>query len=220
MARSRKAVLSPTFYRKRTVVISDSRWAEVRKHLPLALSGDTDTQLRSAIEQRCSKLLTENARIDEGAGSASVLRQPGAPLKRLSTALRNAAEIWEEIRGTFHDDRLSDLAMYNTLPALADDIERRVKRLSNEGTRAKIASPFPQFVRDVANCLRKVGLKPGATGRGYEGGGNRTWFQEFMAALQTRVLGDDGRQANSPAAFNAEIAKALRGERKPKGSQQ
>ena len=139
-----------------------------------------------------------------------------------------AADAWAEISGNaqqesldqyqrrhygkIHEDRLGDIRRYQSLEELARDAERRLNALRELGEPVTMTAR-PELVRDVKKCLRDTGLNPTVKGRVYdEKGGEPTWFQKFMAALNDNVLGNDGWGAPgrySPQAFYSEIAKAF-----------
>lgn len=178
----------------------------------------------AAILECCSRLLTERARLQEGAGSAAAVRSPGkrqlAPLEQLTEGLRLAANAWKKInrdanaRPIIHDGRLSDIRRFDDLEAMAQDPERRLAGLFKLKAE-KVTDPWPHFVRAVAACFRQEGMEPTATGRTYEDGSETaTWFQKFMASLGTDLLGRDGERSNSPEAFYAAVAKAMGGDAK------
>jgi hypothetical protein len=114
--------------------------------------------------------------------------------------------------GKFFDDRLGPLSdLGPQLEALARDAERRLKSLQDRKPVAMTVRP--QFVCAVRKCLLDTGLKPTATNRVYEDESNATWFQNFMAAINDHLLGDDGWGAAgtySLPAFYSDITKALR----------
>jgi hypothetical protein len=201
--------------------ISDTRWASIKKHIPKseALTAEADAGLRREIMECCSWWLTERARLEEGQRSAAAMRSPGkrqpAPLERLAKGLRMAADAWKNIPD-FHDDRLSELRRFDDLEAMAQDAERRLTNFLKLGKPRTIESPWNEFVRKVADCWRREGIKPAVTGRVYDKvSAEPSSFQRFMAALNDNLLGDQGkgreRSERTRAAFDAGIAKALRG---------
>jgi hypothetical protein len=216
-----KAIMPESYFRSSPdLSFSDDRWAEIRRHIPESLPVEADARLRTAITECCSWFLAQRARLEEGRATATAMRSPGkrqlALLERVAGGLRTAAEAWKKIED-IHDDRLSDMRRYDDLEVLAQDAERRLKGFRKLGKPVAESDPWPVFVRWVARCLCAAGLKPTTTGRVY-GEGNPTWFQEFMAALNDNLLGEKGRgnQLNySHKAFCADIAKAMRGDRKP-----
>jgi hypothetical protein len=198
---------------------SDARWARITSHIPAPLSAEADARLRSAIMVCCSWYLTQRARLEEGTATAAAMRagkrQP-SPFERLAKGLRMAADAWAKL-GKIHDDRLGDVARYATLEAMAGDAERRLAAFRKLGKPITMAGPWPLFVRKIARSCRAAGLNPTVTGRIYEHG-KATWFQNFMAALNENLLGLEGKGRQleyNRDAFHAEIAKALRGDKKP-----
>jgi hypothetical protein len=202
--------------RRELLSFSDERWATITNPLPVPLSAEASTRLRAEITECCSSFLTQQAAIEEGANSAAAVRSPGkgqpALLERVAKGLRTAADAWAKI-GKIHDDRLGDIRIYANLETMARDAERRLAGIRQLGTPVVITPPWHLLVRNVAECCRKAGLKPTASGRVYEDS-KTTWFQEFMLKLNENLLGYEGKgkQINySSAAFYAEIAKAMSG---------
>ncbi len=197
--------------------ISDALWKRLATRIPVTLSADADARLRASILACCSWLLTQQRQLQVGQETAAAMRRRGkgqlAPFERLVKGLRLAADAWQEIE-RIHDDRLSDLSRFDELEALARDAERRLAgfRLAELKLTER---PWREFVRKVASCFRKENIVPARTGRTYEPDTKLGWFQAFMLALQAELLGRFGKISNSPAAFAAEIAKALRGDTKP-----
>jgi hypothetical protein len=115
-----------------------------------------------------------------------------------------------------HDDRLGILSdLGNHLEAMAADAERRL--LALRGWKPSKPKPASQlFIRAIANSCKLAGLHPTTNGRVYEDN-SPTWFQEFIAALNDNFLGSQGWGAPGSYTRNAlfaEVAKAMRGERK------
>jgi len=216
-----KVILSPRVSRSVQLgLFSDARWARITAHIPEPLATEVDARLRSGVTECCSWFLSQKARLDEGQATAAAMRRRGkgqlAPLERLAKGLRLAADAWAKI-GQFYDDRLGDIDIYENLGPMARDAERRLARIRQFGKPITVSNPWPEFVRKVARCLREAGLNPQVTGRVYEHGGRPAWFQAFMAELNENLLGMKGRGEQldySRSAFYAEIAKALRGDRK------
>jgi hypothetical protein len=217
-----KAILPESIFRSiELLAITDGQWKRLRDHIPAPLSPAADARLRSSVLESCSWFLTQQARLREGQATAEALRRPGkgqlSRIERWAKTARMAADA-AKARGQFHDDRRSDLhRLDEQLEAVARDAERRLAGLRAYGEAKTHESPWRKFVRKMAQDVRAVGLNPTVTGEVYEGRAP-TWFQEFMTALQEEVLGQDGRpiaradrkiSGCSPAAFAAEIAKAL-----------
>lgn len=221
-----KAILPENFNRRIGFSISDARWQGLRKQVPSAMSDEAETRLRNSILACVSRYLTRQAQLHEGVASARALRRRGkrqlARLERLVKGLWMAADAWKEIKNNapskhrppFYDDQLSDIDQYEVLERLATDAKRRLRGLRSYGKPQTTETPWRQLVCEVADCFRKQGMLPNTTGRTYEPGVKQTWFQNFMAAVQADLLGKQGKKANSPQAFGAEIAKALRGDKK------
>jgi len=207
---------------------TERRWVIVRRHIPAPLSAEADAALYGAIIECCSRYLTLRARYDAGRQSATALQKSGSkgvePLAQLAKHLQAAADIWSTMR-RIHDDRLGGdvgIDLYDKLGAMAKNAERWHTVL-DAIEHVKANDPWPQFVVLVSRACRKAGLKPKATGRMYEEGAKPTWFQEFMAELDKQLLGSqnlvqDDRQRDHRA-FDAGIAKALRGDKKPGNTQ-
>ena len=125
---------------------------------------------------------------------------------------------WEQERPRqYKNGARGSLRCLNVSPAIS--VRQRFAGIRRLGKAKPVADPWPIFVRKVAQCFRKVGLRPTATGRVYEGG-KPTWFQGFMAALDKNLLGikrligtdrEDEQFERDHRAFYAEIAKAMRG---------
>jgi hypothetical protein len=203
------------FRTREPLSFSDARWARITSAIPQPLSAEADARPRSGVMRCCSWLVTQQAQLQEGEATAAAVRggkkQP-APLERLARGLRMAADAWPKVR-QINDDRLGDIRIYENLETMARDAERRLAGIRKLGKPVTITSPWPEFVRSIARCCRAAGLKPTATGRTYEHG-KPTWFQEFAAALNENLLGNEGKGRQlkySRAAFYAEIAKAMRG---------
>jgi hypothetical protein len=222
-----RVILPENFNRPIEMSIDDTRWQSLRKHFPATISDEVAARLHTSILVCVSRYLTRQAQLHEGMASARALRRPGkrqlAPLERLVKGLRIAADAWKEIKNAapskyrppFHDDQLSDLRQFDVLEGLAKDAERRLAGLRSLGKPQTVQAAWRMLVRDVADCFRKQGINPSTTGRAYETGARLTWFQNFMAAVQAHLLGMEGKRTNSPQAFAAETARALRGDRKP-----
>lgn len=200
--------------------ISDERWATIASNLPAGLSQSKSDQLREAVLANCSDHLTLRAAAEKAAATAAATRRPGkrqlAHMEQLAVGLRNAAAAWSKIeRKMIHDDRLSDLKIYDDLEQLAGDAERRLRGIRALGSPVSLQSPWPQFVRGVADSCRKVDLQPKATGALYDEAPRKpSWFQEFVVSINDHLLGDLGGRRHSRSAQFAEIAKALRGDAK------
>jgi hypothetical protein len=199
--------------------ISDERWTSIASNVPEALSESKSEQLREAVLASCSEYLTLRAASERAAATAAAVRRPGkrqlAHLEQLANGLRTAANAWEKIGRKIHDDRLSDLKIYDGLEQLAGDAERRLRGIRELGAAVHLKSPWPQFVRRVADSCRKAGLQPTATGALYDEARRKpSWFQEFVVSINDHLLGDLGGRRHSRSAQFAEIAKALRGDAK------
>jgi hypothetical protein len=226
-----KAILPEDFFSSiELLAITDGQWKRLVAHIPATLSPEADAWLQSAILASCSWFLTQQARLREGQATATAMRQPSkglAPVERWAKAMRAAVEAARG-RGQFHDDRRSDLQQQDEqLEALAKEAERRLAGLRVHGKARTYETPWREFVRKVAQDVRRVGLNPTVTGEVYEDR-SPTWFQEFMAVLQEEILGLSGKpiarpddrewqlllnrngvRASTRAAFAAEIAKAI-----------
>jgi hypothetical protein len=231
-----KVILPEKVSRRHELQFSDERWARITSTIPKRLPAEIDARLRSAVMACCSWFLTQQAHLQEGAATAAAMRKPGkrqlAPLERLVNGLRMAADAWKEIsklddsrtagnrRYKIHDDRLGDIGMYEDLEAMARDSERRLAGIRQLGKPITMIGPWPVFVRKVAQCFRQIGITPTVTGRVYSSswGTRPSWFQKFMAELNENLLGDEGKGKQlkySRPAFYAEVAKTMRGDRKP-----
>jgi hypothetical protein len=194
----------------------DSVWAKISCHIPHGqLSAAANAQLRACVSDCVSWLLTQQSRIREGRELATPGRRREA--KQLAKCLRSAANALSENRPIHGADNVLDHRRgTKRLETMAESAERDADRKP-----VTVPSPWPVFVRKLAQCCRDVGLNPTVTGRVYQSswGIRPTWFQNFVRAVQDELLGDDGKKPHSPAAFAAEIAAALRGEknsRKPR----
>jgi hypothetical protein len=207
---ARKGIAPPT--RQLSVELSsigDGQWARISSCLPDQSLAD---QLRAPILRCCSAYLTKRSEIAAAAATAAALRRPGkrqlAHLEQLSESLRKAANAWAKIDCRIYDDRLSEIRIFDKLEDMARDAERRLRGILELGKPAELQNPWPLFVRSVAECCRRAGLKPTATGAVYdERRSKASWFQEFVVAINDNLL---GHRRHSKAAQYAEIAKALR----------
>ena len=217
MASPRKGLRLDNFYYSHlSFPINESRWTKLRGHIPSDhLTSASEIRLRSEIEKCCSWLITEQRRLEERAKSAKVVlkgrTKDPAPALRLIKMLRQAANTWSDVKG-FHDDLLGkiDLRRFDELETMADDLESRLERLRSKNQNPIKESPWDEFVRKVASCLRKEKLNPTAGGGVYNATAKLSWFQEFMIALNKCVLGKNGRASNEKA-LAASIAKAMSG---------
>jgi hypothetical protein len=153
--------------------------------------------------------------MERAAATAAAVRRPGkrqlAHFEQLAASLRAAAGAWEKIDRKLHDDRLSDIRIYDGLQTLAADAERRLRGIRELGNPVALTSPWPAFVRSVAESCRRIGLQPTATGAVYDERKRKpSWFQDFIVAINDNLLGDLGGRRHSKAAQHAQIAKALR----------
>jgi hypothetical protein len=117
-----------------------------------------------------------------------------------------------------HDDRRGILSDYgDRLVDMAADAERRHREIRSLDE-AKPMAVKTELVRGLAECCRRVGLDPTATGRVSEHE-KPTWFQKFIVALNNEVLGGDGwglaESDHKARAVHSEVAKALSGYAKP-----
>jgi hypothetical protein len=219
-----KAILPPKWNSE--LFPTDNQWARLRRYIPELLWPEDEARLRKGITAACSWLLTEEKRLALGRRTAAAMQKPGkgqpALLEVFRNHLRAAADSWKEIteRGVIYDDRLSDIRQYDVLEAMARDAERWVAGIRGLGEAEFVDDPFPTLVRKVAQCFREIGLRPTATGRVYDEGGEPTWFQDFIVALDKNLLGykkliginREGKQYERPdKAVHAEIAKAMGG---------
>jgi hypothetical protein len=209
---ARKGIAAPDRHSIELLSISDERWARISACLPEPkLAGE----LRKPILSCCSAYLTGRSAIERAAATAAAVRRPGkrqlAHLEQLAESLRKAANAWAKIHRKIYDDRLSELRKFDGLEPLAADAERRLRGIRQLGKPTELHNPWPPFVRSVAECCRREGLKPTATGAVYdERRAKPSWFQEFVVAINDNVLGDQGGRRHSKSAQYAEIAKALR----------
>jgi hypothetical protein len=216
-SRPRKVVLPENHYRRVAILFSDQRWRLIRATIPDQLSAEHEERLRNSISECCNRFLGRVRLLEEGAATAAAVRRGGgkqpAPLEQLVRALNTAAKAWAEIR-TMHDDRRGVLSDYgDRLAAMAIDAERRLNAIKDLGQ----AKPIPvkhEFVRRLAECCRKIGLNPTATGRVSEHE-EPTWFQKFVVMLNNQILGDHGwglvESEHKARAAHSDIAKALIG---------
>lgn len=199
------------------VAISDERWAAITSCLPEPLANERSEQLRGAVLDHCSAYLTARSANERAAATAAAMRPPGkrqrANFEQLAQGLRNAANAWAKIGCNIHDDRLSDLRIYDGLEALAVDAARRLSGIRQLGNPVRLEDPWAGFVRGIAASCQNMGLRPTATGRGYEQG-KPSWFQAFVVAINDSLLGDLGGRRHGKAAQYAKIAQAL-GDVKP-----
>ena len=155
----------------------------LRQHLPKILTDAENAKLFAAIWQACLWLAREKDHERKGVANADLMRQPGkgqlAPLERLAKHLEAAVEAWKEVHGDgdwlFSEATLAELGLKKSpgqeLEAMALDARAQVDELRALGEPKRIASTaFPEFVRDVAHCLRQVGLHPTASSDIYSGG--------------------------------------------------
>ena len=109
-----------------------------------------------------------------------------------------------------HEDHLGVLSdLDEFLKGAIMDAERRLVLLRSSA-RTAVSVKIP-FIRSLADCLRKQGLKPSATGQIY-GGAGPTWFQRFVRTLNDQILGNEGwgaPDAYSEKALYADVAKAM-----------
>ncbi|SHH38470.1 hypothetical protein [Bradyrhizobium erythrophlei] len=194
------------------ISISDERWARISSCLPETLLAD---KLRRPVLSCCSVYLTNRSAIERAAATAAAVRRPGkrqlAHLEQLAESLRKAANAWTKLDRRIYDDRLSEIRRFDELETLAADAERRLRGIHQLGKPTDLQNPWPLFVHSVAECCRRVGLTPTATGAGYDERRSKpSWFQEFIIAINDNLLGDQGGRRHSKAAQCAEIAKALR----------
>jgi hypothetical protein len=198
--------------------IGDERWAAIASRLPQPLGAESSEQLRSSVLACCSVYLTSRMAVEGAAATAAAVRRPGkrqlAHLEQLAESLRSGADAWAKIGKMIHDDRLSDIRIYEGLEAMAVDAERRLRGIRDLGKPVRLKNPWPNFVRAVAATCRRINLQPTATGAVYDQR-RPSWFQEFIVAINDNILGDLGGRRHSKASQYAEIAKALRGNAKP-----
>jgi hypothetical protein len=198
------------FGRRELLGFGDNIWAKISCHIPSELSAAADAQLRAGVGDCVGWLLTQGNRIQQGRKLAANT----ARIKRLAKKLQSAKDDLAKVGSIQDADNALDhrRGLDRGLDALAGGAAELAARKS-----VAVPQPWPEFVRKLARCCRDVGLKPIATGRGYEGV-EPTWFQNFVLAIQRELLGDDGRKPHSPEAFAAEIAVALRGEKNSRKS--
>lgn len=193
------------------LAISDERWTRIAGFIPDA---GMAAQLRGPVLRCCSAYLTERAIAERAAATAAAVRPPGkrqlAHLEQLAESLRKASDAWAKIDQNIYDDRLSDIRMFDGLATLASDAERRLRGIAGLGKPTELENPWPLFVRSVAECCRRVGLKPTASGGVYDERSKPSWFQQFVVAIHDNLLGSQGARRHSKAAQYAEIARALR----------
>lgn len=209
---ARKGVSAKHYYAgTKLLAISDERWANITGFIP-----DTGkaAQLREPILECCSAYLTKRSIVERDAATAAAVRRPGkrqlAHLEQMADSLRKASDAWAKIDQKLYDDRLSEIRRFDGLAALALDAERRLKGIVSLGRPVALENPWPEFVRDVAECCRRVGLRPTASGAAYDERPKPSWFQQFVVAIHDNLLGDQGGRRHSKAARYAEIARALR----------
>lgn len=192
--------------------IGDQQWARISSCLPEPHLAD---KLRSPVLSRCSAYLTNRSVVESAAATAAAVRRPGkrqlAHLEQLAESLRRAANAWAKLDRKIYDDRLSEIRKFDELETLAADAERRLRGIRQLGEPTDLHNPWPLFVRSIAECCRRAGLKPTATGAVYDERRSKpSWFQEFVVAIKDNLLGNQGGTRHSKAAQYAEIAKALR----------
>lgn len=192
--------------------ISDAQWNRITSCFPDPNVAD---KLRSPVLSCCSAHLTNRRAIESATATAAAVRRPGkrqlANLEQLAESLRKAANAWAKLGHKIYDDRISEIRKFDELETLAVDAERRLRGIRELGRPTDLQNPWPLFVHNVAECCRKIGLKPTATGAVYDERGSKpSWFQEFIVAINDNLLGDEGGRRHSRAAQYAEIAKALR----------
>jgi hypothetical protein len=199
--------------------ISNERWARISSCLPEPNAAD---KLRAPILSCCSAYLTSRSDGERAAATAAAVRRPGkrqlAELEQLAESLRKAANAWAKLDRKIYDDRLSDIRKFDELETLAADAERRLRGIRQLGKPIDLQNPWPLFVRSIAECCRKAGLTPTATGAVYDERSKPSWFQEFVVAIKDNLIGDQGGTRHSKAAQHAAVAKALqvtRGRAKP-----
>jgi hypothetical protein len=210
-----KGVVPGNYFRSCELLsITDAQWRELKTYIP-DVPPEVDGLLRSRLLECCSWFLTENGKFNESLQTFTAMQRPGkgqpAAIERLAKGLRMAADAWPRAMG-MHDDRLGDIRQYNDLEAMARDVERRLAAFRKFGKPAIVTDPWPSFVRKAAQCFREVGIIPTVTGRIYlsSWGTKPTWFQKFFVGLNKTLLGKNGRRQHTPAAFYAEITKAMR----------
>jgi hypothetical protein len=192
--------------------ISDQRWARISSCLP---EPNLASELRKPVLSCCSAYLTRRSAFESAAATAAAVRPPGkrqlAHLEQLAESLRKAANAWAKIDRKIYDDLFSELCKFDELETYAADAERRLRGIRRLGKPTDLQNPWPLFVRSVAECCRRAGLTPTATGAVYDERRSKpSWFQEFIVAINDSLLGDQGGTRHSKAAQYAEIAKALR----------
>jgi hypothetical protein len=192
--------------------IGDGQWARISSCLSDPSAAET---LRAPIVSCCSAYLTNRSAAERAAATAAAVRRPGkrqlAHLEQLAESLRKAANAWAKLDRRIYDDLLSEIRAFDGLEMLAADAERRLRGIRELGKPSDLQSPWPAFVQSVAECCRRAGLKPTATGAVYdERRPKPSWFQEFVVAINDNLLGAQGDRRHSKAAQYAEIARALR----------
>ena len=212
MTAPRKAIILDEFLDDEWPVTDpdDETWAALKKHLPGALSEEIDARLREAIRKCLVRLAAHRIAISSGADLVALVRSPGkgqlSPAERLSKHLTAALEAWNDMGGSCASvpsvfDRLEAMAH------LATDQLAAWRALEQK----TVKNPWPDLVRAVAAALRTAGFRPGATGTGYDYVGYGTWFQKFMGTLNSALPIMLQEPSRNSKAFDAKIAKALRG---------
>jgi len=193
--------------------LPDGIWSKIASTIPDSRAAK---QLRQPIIACCSSYLTQRLAVERAAATAAAVRRPGkrqvSHLEQVAEGLRKAAGAWAKIdQRKLYDDRLSDLRTFNSIEGLAVDAERRLREIKQFDKPSKLENPWPAFVRSVAECCRKVGMKPTATCAVYDVRRPQpSWFQELVVAINDNVLGDQGGHRHSKMSQYAAIAKALR----------
>lgn len=220
-SRARKVLIPENHSRHVDLLFFNERWPKIRVAIPDQLSAEFEERLRQSICDCCNQFVGRVRLLEEGAATAAAVRRGGgkqaAPLEQLIKALKTGAKAWAEIR-KMHDDRrgiLSDCG--DRLSEMAADAERRLNAIRDLGE-AKPMAVKPDLVRAVAECCRRAGLNPTATGRVSEQE-EPAWFQKFMVVLNNQILGDNGwglaESDHKARAVHSDIAKALSGYAKP-----
>jgi hypothetical protein len=192
----------------------DETWLSLKRNLPEALSEETDVRLRAALRKCIAQLAARRVAIIHGAKLALLVRAPGrgqlSPVERLSKHLTAALKAWNDMGG-------SNPSVPREFDGLEPMAHHATEQLAAWRARKQetVKSPWPEFVRAAAAALKTAGLRPGATGAGYDYDGYGTWFQKFISALNGALPKMLCEPSSNSAAFDAKTAKALHGDLKP-----